>query len=776
MKYLPLIIAVFSLQFCFAQNDIVEIYGGNDIKTPLTNFDASCNGPSTTIFITLPPGEDIEVTGIDVTYDYQSKSPFAPNYQQSRIFSQNTGLFIPIFGSSNGGIGAIENYNHTNLNIANGQYTGGDVIILEMQAWRLFGDDTGCNKKEQYVIGSSWTITLHHADPTIIPTVGINTSAPAAALDVAGKIRIADDNKPAFAGMIKYDEDKSEFLGFNGGLWKSFNEHNILIDGDGDTHIDLEKTLDEDKIRFSLNGQERWLMDSTRLIPLNTGHSVFIGEDAGLNDDLTDNSNIAVGFQALKNNTSGNNNIANGYQALNKNTTGNNNIANGAVALYSNTAGDNNIASGNGALYNNTTGNNNIANGAVALLFNSTGDDNIANGIRALSFNSTGSNNIASGNSALYSNTIGDDNIANGYEALYFNTEGDDNIAIGLKTLYYNTEGSNNIAQGKLALFYNTIGINNIAIGDQALYNNTGGSNNTASGIESLYSNTTGGSNSAIGYRALYSNTTGTTNIAVGYEALFKNTGGQGNIAVGAHSLEKNTIGQNNTGYGPGALKSNTEGTGNIAVGAFTLSFNTIGNHNSALGYSCFSSMDNYTNSSAFGFSAEPNASNVIRLGNSTIVTIGGYADWTNVSSDARIKTDVKEDIVGLEFINKLRPVSYHLDMDAIARIIGTPDSLRLRESEAIKEAEVQNGFIAQEVEIAADAVHFNFHGIERPKNDRSHYGLRYAEFTVPLVKAVQELSIQNELLQNKLKAQSELLKKYEQRFSEIEKQLDNQD
>ncbi len=57
-----------------------------------------------------------------------------------------------------------------------------------------------------------------------------------------------------------------------------------------------------------------------------------------------------------------------------------------------------------------------------------------------------------------------------------------------------------------------------------------------------------------------------------------------------------------------------------------------------------------------------------------------------------------------------------------------------------------QTGFIAQEVEATAQKLGFDhFHGVDAPKNENDHYGLRYAEFVVPLVKSVQELSAQND-------------------------------
>ena len=43
----------------------------------------------------------------------------------------------------------------------------------------------------------------------------------------------------------------------------------------------------------------------------------------------------------------------------------------------------------------------------------------------------------------------------------------------------------------------------------------------------------------------------------------------------------------------------------------------------------------------------------------------------------------------------------------------------------------------------AANELNFDFSGIDKPKNENDHYALRYAEFVVPLVKAVQELNAQ---------------------------------
>jgi len=47
--------------------------------------------------------------------------------------------------------------------------------------------------------------------------------------------------------------------------------------------------------------------------------------------------------------------------------------------------------------------------------------------------------------------------------------------------------------------------------------------------------------------------------------------------------------------------------------------------------------------------------------------------------------------------------------------------------------------------EFAAKSIGFDFSGVDAPKNENDMYGLRYAEFMVPLVKAVQDLNLINQ-------------------------------
>ncbi|NPA45704.1 MAG: hypothetical protein GXO24_00640, partial [Chlorobi bacterium] len=190
---------------------------------------------------------------------------------------------------------------------------------------------------------------------------------------------------------------------------------------------------------------------------------------------------------------------------------------------------------------------------------------------------------------------------------------------------------------------------------------------------------------------------------------------------------------------------------------------NISGYHNVAVGFSAFPLETDFHNSIALGYLTRVHASYQARIGNIDVTSIGGYANWTNVS-DGRFKTDVNENVPGMALVKRLRPVTYRLDMNALAKWNQIPDSLRDKHSEAAKAAEVQIGFIAQEVEQAANQIGFDFHAVDKPKNANDAYGLRYAEFVPVLVKALQE--------------QQEILRRQEEKIRALEarlRQLENQ-
>ncbi|MBW6499137.1 MAG: tail fiber domain-containing protein [Bacteroidales bacterium] len=551
--------------------------------------------------------------------------------------------------------------------------------------------------------------------------VGIRTSAPSQSLDVAGSIRLRShlydyNNTSGTTGQVLT-------RGVNGVVWQTSaaNPWNTLAGN----------------------------------IYFNTGN-VGIGTSQP-NNKLTVTGDISVnGIKVGRGGGSISNNTAFGFSALNANTTGGNNIALGASSLYNNTSGEFNTATGPGALFSNTTGKGNIANGSYALYNNTTGYSNVAMGVRALYSNTNRSHLIAIGDSALFNNGLNapisneaKQNIAIGSKALFSNTKGYNNTAVGFEGLYSNTTGRTNTAIGYSALNSNTTGYSNSALGSNALQQNTTASFNTALGSYTLVSNTTGGDNTAVGSSALYNNN-GNNNTAVGSDALEYNQTGYSNTAIGVHALNYNVSGWQNT-----ALGHNAGGTI-----SYSNSYNTY------IGYNTGNNAATILNVTCLGIDATATASDQVRVGNTFVQSIGGYKNWTNIS-DGRFKKEVKEDVPGLAFINMLRPVTFVIDREGINEAIGLNERREQIRAEdpnvefltGARYSEITTGFIAQEVETAAQQIGFTFSGVDAPKNDSDFYGLRYAEFVVPLVKAVQE---QQAMIEAQQKVINDLLKRIE--------------
>ncbi len=594
------------------------------------------------------------------------------------------------------------------------------------------------------------------------------------------------------------------------------NAQSWLLTGNSGTNSSTNflGTKDANALSFRVNNQQAGHIDySTSKANTSFGFQTL--------KNLTGNNNAAFGFRASYSNTSGIFNASFGSYALFNNTSGYSNVAVGAGALYKNKSGKNLVAVGDSSLYNAVPGfGANTAVGSKALYATTTGSSNTANGYQSLYSNNTGYNNTGSGVSALYSNTSGNNNSAFGYGALPSNTTGSFNTATGGLSLDANTTGSHNTANGYYSLFFNQTGNNNTATGYQSLYFNKA-SNLTATGYQALYSNSTGGFNVATGSYAMYFNSTGQSNAAYGYSSLYYNTTGSDNTASGTLSLYANTTGSSNNAHGHYAMYNNSTGSYNVAVGDDALYTNTFGSYNTAvgidalypnngayyntavgflaLGYAglpgynnvavgAFSGPDVNTyavfNSIAVGEACYTTASNQARIGNASTTSIGGYVDWSNIS-DRRVKQNIKQNVPGLAFINKLNPVTYNLSMDAINRFI--PDVKKDKDGKTLpaiseeitsrkeKEQIVYTGFVAQDVEKAAKSLNFDFSGVDAPKNDKDLYGLRYAEFVVPLVKAVQELSKMNDDKDTKIDALQKQNDELEKRLEKLEAMMNVQ-
>jgi len=173
------------------------------------------------------------------------------------------------------------------------------------------------------------------------------------------------------------------------------------------------------------------------------------------------------------------------------------------------------------------------------------------------------------------------------------------------------------------------------------------------------------------------------------------------------------------------------------------------------------------TNSIAIGNNAGVDDNNQVIIGNAFTTKIGGAVGWTTFS-DGRFKKNIQEDVKGLDFILKLRPVTYDLDLASLNENSVNTD----RDETGIYTAQENiryTGFIAQEVEKTAKEIGFDFNGVDKPKNEQGHYGLRYAEFVAPLVKAMQEQQLMIQKLENRIGDQTKLIEQLTRRLDKLE-------
>ena len=427
------------------------------------------------------------------------------------------------------------------------------------------------------------------------------------------------------------------------------------------------------------------------------------------------------------------------------------NHAAGLASLERVTTGNANATFGNSAGAAITTGSQNTAVGKSALETLDTGNNNTGIGFGALRYAAGASaiQNTCVGSFAGNAITSGGNNTAVGHNALFTLTTGTINTAIGQGALAYAVTGSYNVGVGYHALL-NYQGSDGVAVGTETLMNCSTGTGNTGVGRSVLKALTTGQLNTGIGRLAGTGVTTGNNGVFVGDSAGWLTTTGNNNTAVGMTSLSSNVTGENNTAIGHGALLSTTSSRNvavgryaglslaasdeNVAIGANSLYNCTTGRANTAVGYNALSTgVTTFVGCSAIGHSATVTASNQVQLGASGTTTFayGAVQD----RSDARDKAEVRGTVLGLDFINALRPVDFKWDYREDYEW-GIKDGSK-------KRSRFHHGLIAQEVRDVCNAAGIDFGGFQDHSinGGRDVMSIGYAELIGPLIKAVQQLS-----------------------------------
>ena len=369
-------------------------------------------------------------------------------------------------------------------------------------------------------------------------------------------------------------------------------------------------------------------------------NNINIGPNNWPSTDITGQSNIIIGDNAMTHLSTGSNNIGLGT-TLTALTTGTGNVTIGDNSLTSVTTGDGNIGLGNEANPAITTasktiaiGTNSVASSHGAIAIGSSMTQSEGHGAALDAAQARVMNSIAIGNNATSgANSGGGQNsiaIGNQAKANSTSDSGTSGIAIGA----YSNAGGHSVALGTSALNSNTTGSDNIAVGTSALKSNTTGSVNTALGENSLYANTTGGHNISIGDYALSASNTGSNNIAIGREAMYFQTNiNTGNTAVGAQAMAGTSKASNyyNTAIGYQALHSagNTSHNAghNTAVGAEALYNNITGNYNTSIGSGACQYVTG-SNKTCIGANSGPSYSAALGQGTEKTIFLGD-ADTT---------------------------------------------------------------------------------------------------------------------------------------------------
>ena len=477
---------------------------------------------------------------------------------------------------------------------------------------------------------------------------------------------------------------------------------------------------------------------------ITTGHrNTMAGYQSGENS-TTGAYNTALGYQAMRGSSASGQtgdgvNVAIGYNAMQAVTTATNNVAIGGNALDAYTSGDGNVAIGRnalGAAANAEDRNVAIGRAAMSTTNNADSDHNVAIGASTLQSGTVATGaNVAIGHTAMTAvGAVGSQhNTAVGYASMngtWATTMSQYNVAIGSKTM----QGAMNDAD------------NNTAVGYQALKDLTTGDSNTALGSLSGENLTTGSQNTLLGSGAGYSVTTGQYNTLIGVDASNLHNDVNSVVAVGWNAGKAlQSDGTVAIGYQSGVAI--TSGSGNITIGYQAGDVLTTGADNIIIGYGADVDANDRAGCIVIGkgLSLNTASDNVVEIGNNTnSMTYDLDGGDITVTSDVRTKKNIKGTKLGLEFINKLRPITYQTKPSS-----QYPKEFGIENPSKKSSGKTWDGLIAQEVKEAMDEMNVEFSGWEEGVNTKQR--LAYGKFVMPLIKAVQELSAEVKQLKKQL-------------------------
>jgi hypothetical protein len=423
----------------------------------------------------------------------------------------------------------------------------------------------------------------------------------------------------------------------------------------------------------------------------------FVGADAGF--AATGSYNTLIGRNAGKDQTTPTYNTCVGWSAGAENVTGGNNTIVGAQA-------------GTGVAANSYS-------------------DNVFLGYHAGFLITTGSFNVLLGSLAGDGITTGTTNVVIGHNAASVLSATSANVLIGPNVALRGSALTNCVIMGSAAGQYLVTVVGSVLIGTSAGDKNT--VYGTALGHKAAFSGTSGANNTSLGYQAGYFNVTGARNTMVGDSAGY-------GVSTNSHS--------DNTFMGYNAGLAITTGSSNVFLGSAAGNTETTGSNNICIGKD--SDVDAVAAASqiVIGDSLVGTADTRVHIGNATSHIYADYnsaSTWTH-SSDRRQKRDIVDDVLGLDFINNLRTVTYkHRPPSEFPQEWNSYNPLITEATD-----NTIHGFIAQEVREALDKADCDtFAGWDRMPDGRE--AVSFEMMVMPLVRGMQEQTAMIKGLQSRI-------------------------
>ena len=605
------------------------------------------------------------------------------------------------------------------------------------------GSNTNGNGTNQIVIGQDISC---HADNIVV--LG-NSSCTAWHPSTDGQVNL---------GSSSYRFNTAYISNITGSAAKLTTARNIGgVSFDGSDDIDLPGVNSE-------GNQNTTGSAATLTTARNIGGVSFDGSDdidlslSSLTDTLVKNNSIWMGNDPSSTENTAEYNVALGITALSKITTGDNNTAIGSNALINNTTGNDNVAIGYNTLSNSSTANYNIAIGKDSSKNLTTGQYSISIGNSSLGYDVVGSletmSSYTSGNSTTgYTNawqTITPDSGFENYnikeiDLYFYNGSGTMDLKIEIYDSSITTSPNPNTKFS---------GLNPIAT---SVNSSVSATSNWPPSATTFVFNTKVSQTGTL-YLWVKDNSNNSNNISIVKESSSSglSDGGAGNNYGRLRHVVRGvttgtTTGDYNVAVGYKSLNNISSGSNNIGINNLAGTTLTTGSDNICIGHNADVDAEDSSNQIIIGKDATGHGDNIVVLGNNSCTAWHTSTDgqvhlgsssyrFDNIyatnnviqTSDKREKKDIENIELGLNFINDLNPVSY-----------------KWKDG---KDTNKNYGLIAQEVEesLIKNGIH-NKKEIIKYDEESDRYGINYSELIAPLIKSVQELSLENKNLKKEL-------------------------